>query len=231
MQTASTIKRMPGGGPTGRLPPSLSIRISAGLCGCQIAVAQKRLHAGEQRGGPGGRGAGRRLVMNMAPRWRAAWWPRRSRGGTAAGAEHGSTLASSVVAEDRGVPGVVFETRYLHEIGRLATTLLASVERCSRPEMPPKIGPLATTLASSVVAEVREVISAAVAREHRQQSQFGRRWEDRLLHNVGANPVLLLGADAVAQRLRPRFELGGKTETFADKTAFADLLRDGTLTV
>ncbi len=40
------------------------------------------------------------LVLNMAPRWRAAWWPKRSRGGTRSGSEHGSTLASSVVAEE-----------------------------------------------------------------------------------------------------------------------------------
>jgi len=36
----------------------------------------------------------------MAPRWQAAWWPTRSRGGATAGSEHGSTLASSVVAEE-----------------------------------------------------------------------------------------------------------------------------------
>jgi len=44
--------------------------------------------------------AGRRLGLNMAPRWQAAWWPKRSRGGAMSGAEHGSTLASSVVAEE-----------------------------------------------------------------------------------------------------------------------------------
>jgi len=36
----------------------------------------------------------------MAPRWQAAWWPKTSRRATTAGPEHGSTLASSVVAED-----------------------------------------------------------------------------------------------------------------------------------
>jgi len=35
----------------------------------------------------------------MAPRWQAAWWPKASRRATTAGPEHGSTLASSVVAE------------------------------------------------------------------------------------------------------------------------------------
>jgi len=35
------------------------------------------------------------------------------------------------------------------KIGPLATTLLASVERCSTPEMPRNIGPLATTLLAS----------------------------------------------------------------------------------
>jgi len=49
-----------------------------------------------------------------------------------AGVEHGSTLASSVVAEDDagrgGTPAGVEH----------ATTLLASVERCSRPDMPSK---------------------------------------------------------------------------------------------
>jgi len=49
------------------------------------------------------KGLGRRLVLNTAPRWQAAWWPRRSRGGTTAGTEHGSTLASSVVAEEEDV--------------------------------------------------------------------------------------------------------------------------------
>ncbi|NLF71773.1 MAG: hypothetical protein GX575_22305 [Candidatus Anammoximicrobium sp.] len=44
--------------------------------------------------------ARRRLVLNMAPRWQAAWWPDRARGATSAGPELGSTLASSVVAED-----------------------------------------------------------------------------------------------------------------------------------
>jgi len=43
--------------------------------------------------------AGRALVLNMAPRWQAAWWPKASRRATTAGPEHGSTLASSVVAE------------------------------------------------------------------------------------------------------------------------------------
>jgi len=41
----------------------------------------------------------------MAPRWQAAWWPKRARGRQAAGFEHGSTLASSVVAEDEDVAG------------------------------------------------------------------------------------------------------------------------------
>ena len=36
----------------------------------------------------------------MAPRWRAAWGPKRSRGGARSGSEHGSTLASSVGAEE-----------------------------------------------------------------------------------------------------------------------------------
>jgi len=49
----------------------------------------------------------------MAPRWRAAWWPKKdkTRGGEASGFEHGSTLASSVVAEegqDAGRRGVWF---------------------------------------------------------------------------------------------------------------------------
>ena len=50
---------------------------------------------------------GRSLVLNMAPRWQAAWWPKTktSRGGTTLGAKHGSTLASSVVAEDEDVAG------------------------------------------------------------------------------------------------------------------------------
>jgi len=44
-------------------------------------------------------------VMNMAPRWRAAWWPKakKSRRGSPAGDEHGSTLASSVVAEEEEI--------------------------------------------------------------------------------------------------------------------------------
>jgi len=59
----------------------------------------------------------------------------------------------------------VFNTRAVHEeIGRLATTLLASVERCSTPEPSTK-----KSVASpprwpvSVVAKIREVISATVA--------------------------------------------------------------------
>jgi len=73
----------------------------------------------------------------------------------------------------------VFKTRYLHEIGCFATTLLASVERCSKPDIstksaasPPRCSPAwsgvqdagrsgwttaraehGSTLASSVVAE------------------------------------------------------------------------------
>jgi len=39
----------------------------------------------------------------MAPRWQAAWWPKMSRGGAMSGSEHGSTLASSVVAGIREV--------------------------------------------------------------------------------------------------------------------------------
>jgi len=44
-------------------------------------------------------GLGRRLVRNMAPRWQAAWWPKGAWRRPTAGAEHGSTLASSVVAK------------------------------------------------------------------------------------------------------------------------------------
>jgi len=45
-------------------------------------------------------------VLNMAPRWQAAWWPKEAWGGPTAGAEHGSTLASSVVAEEVAGRGV-----------------------------------------------------------------------------------------------------------------------------
>jgi len=44
--------------------------------------------------------AGRRLGLNMAPRWQAAWWPKKAWSRPTAGAEHGFTLASSVVAEE-----------------------------------------------------------------------------------------------------------------------------------
>jgi len=66
------------------------------------------------------------------------------RGETPAGVEPGSTLASSVGAKDvAGIDsqrhhaacqrGAVFKTRAVpEEIGGFATTLLASVERCSR---------------------------------------------------------------------------------------------------
>ncbi|NLF72026.1 MAG: hypothetical protein GX575_23585 [Candidatus Anammoximicrobium sp.] len=54
----------------------------------------------------------------------------------------------------------MFKTRYLHEIGCFATTLLASVERSSRCWTTARAGPTAgaehgSTLASSVVAEKR----------------------------------------------------------------------------
>jgi hypothetical protein len=43
------------------------------------------------------------MDVNMAPRWQAAWWPEMSHGGAMSGSEHGSTLASSVVAGVREV--------------------------------------------------------------------------------------------------------------------------------
>gem|GEM_PF-1612076 len=129
--------------------------------------------------------------MNMAPRWQAAWWPKRVRDGPTAGDEHagkqrggrrGRGVRCSRNATKNWPPrhhaacqrGAVFNTRnaaktsapspprclpawsgvqdqkYRQKIGRLATTLLASVERCSTPEMPRNIGPLATTLLASV---------------------------------------------------------------------------------
>ena len=39
-------------------------------------------------------------MLNIAPRWQAAWWPEMSRGGAMSGSEHGPTLASSVVAQE-----------------------------------------------------------------------------------------------------------------------------------
>ena len=74
----------------------------------------------------------------MAPRWQAAWWPKEAWSG--------------------------LKTRYLYEIGCFATTLLASVERCSRPEMFANESVVfATTLASSVVAEDEDVAGRADA--------------------------------------------------------------------
>jgi len=105
----------------------------------------------------------------MAPRWRAAWWPKMSRGGARSGSEHGPTLASSVVALDADHPhggrggdrrrvGTVEVDSELASTGPpprthpfFATTLLASVERCSRPARPPRTHPFfATTLLASV---------------------------------------------------------------------------------
>ena len=47
-----------------------------------------------------GLGRCRPLVLNMAPRWQAAWWPKKAWSGAMSGSEHGFTLASSVVAEE-----------------------------------------------------------------------------------------------------------------------------------
>ena len=49
----------------------------------------------------------------MAPRWQAAWWPKRSRGGAISGSEHGSTLTSSVVAGIREVISATVATHLL----------------------------------------------------------------------------------------------------------------------
>ncbi len=59
----------------------------------------------------------------MAPRWQAAWWPKTSRGGAMFGSEHGSTLASSVVAEtSRG--GAMFGSEHG---STLASSVVAGV--------------------------------------------------------------------------------------------------------
>jgi len=67
-------------------------------------------------------------VLNMAPRWQAAWWPKKARNGPTAGAEHGSTLPSSVVAAKKARNGT---TPGAEHGSTLASSVVAeeSVER------------------------------------------------------------------------------------------------------
>jgi len=66
----------------------------------------------------------------------------------------------------------VFKTRYLHEIGCFATTLLASVERCSKPDICTKSPPL----------------------RHHAACQRGAVFKTRYLHEIGCFATTLLAS-------------------------------------
>jgi len=90
--------------------------------------------------------------------------------------------------------GAVFKTRYLHEIRLFATTLLASVERCSRPDIstnsaasPPRCSP--------AWSGVQDQISPRnPLLRHHAARQRGAEFKTRYLHETGLFATTLLAS-------------------------------------
>jgi len=88
----------------------------------------------------------------------------------------------------------VFETRYLHEIGCFATTLLASVERCSRPDIctksaasPPRCSPAWSGVQDQLSAPNRLL-------RHHAACQRGAVFKTSYLHQIGCFATTLLAS-------------------------------------